>query len=308
MEGTALVGPAGLADQHALARGRGARALQHRLHIGQRLLARTALPERIAVGHDDVAGGGDARVLFEQEIGVDVTHRHAGKRLLHPLDVRDELFLAHVLAQQHLVAHRDDVGVARPRHGNDAGHLTVVDRRVGAEPDTDQRLQTHLLRDARGLLVAVGAGEAAHPARVRTHDGQPLADLRFADLRPRRLALDVGAEAQAVDAVRQRGTKGLVQPRTLGPRQRHRHRRGRVAAGHERRRAAGMHGAAGGERRCPGLRSTVGRRAGSGMVCLRAHRVRLQSRSAALAGQLRRSDSCPGSQGITPGPRGGTGP
>ncbi len=35
---------------------------------------------------------------------------------------------------------------------------------------------------------------------------------------------------------------------------------------------------------------------------------RLQSRSAALAGQLRRSDSCPGSQGITPGPRGGTGP
>jgi hypothetical protein len=174
----ALVGPAGLADQHPLAGCGGPRARHHGLHVGQRLLARAAFPERVAVGHHHVAGGGDARMLLEQVVGVHIAHRHAGQRVLHPLDAGQQRVFRHVLAQQHLVAHGHDVGMAGAGHLDHALQLTFIDVRIGAQPGTHQGLQAQFVSDARRLLVAIGAGEAADPARMRLHDRRRVADLR----------------------------------------------------------------------------------------------------------------------------------
>ncbi len=195
------MGPAGLADDHLLAGGDRDRALVHALHVGDCLLARTAFPERVAVGQQHVAGRRDPRVALEQVVRVDVAHGNARRhRLPDAFDVADQFVLAHVLAQQDLVAHRQDVDVPCPGQGNRAGDLALVDLAVGAEPGTHQGLHAQFVGDPRGDLVAVGAGEAAHPARVRPDDAEACADLRLVHQRAWRLPLEVRTEAQAVHA------------------------------------------------------------------------------------------------------------
>jgi hypothetical protein len=132
---------------------------------------------------------------------------------------------------------------ARARDLDHAGDLALVDLGVGADPGADQSLDAHLVRDARRLLVAVGAREGADPARVRPDDLQPLADLRRADLRARRLAFEVGAEAQAVHAAFQHGLEGVAQRPAfdVGPDLGQRARPGAALCGDDRHRT-GAHG------------------------------------------------------------------
>ena len=100
--------------------------------------------------------------------------------------------------------------------------FALVDCAVGAEPGAHQGLQPQLVGDARRLLMAVGAREAADPACVRPDDLEPRTDLRCAHDRPRRLALEIRAEAQAVHAGRERVAKLVVQHGALLRRQRRR--------------------------------------------------------------------------------------
>jgi len=72
--------------------------------------------------------------------------------------------------------------MTRARHLDHALDLALVDLGIRAKPGADQRLEAHLVCDARGLLVAIGAREGADPLRVRPDDGQPLADLCLAHL------------------------------------------------------------------------------------------------------------------------------
>jgi hypothetical protein len=138
-------------------RRRGARARDHVLHVGDGLLARAAFPERVAVGQHHIASGGDARVFLEEVVSIDIAHRHAGQFALDALDAAEQFVFAHVFAQQHLVADSHDVGVPGARHFDHALQLARIDLAVGAEPGADECLQAQLMRDARCVLVAVGA-------------------------------------------------------------------------------------------------------------------------------------------------------
>ena len=70
---------------------------------------------------------------------------------------------------------------------------------VAVEPNPDHRVQAILPGDCRYQLVALAARKCANPFHVRLNERQPFPNLRIADLRPGALALDIGAEADAVN-------------------------------------------------------------------------------------------------------------
>ena len=79
-------------------------------------------------------------MLLEQEVGVDVADLHARHRVLDALYVADQLVFGQVLAQQHLVTHRQNVGVTRAADFYRCGDLALIDLPVSAEPGADKGL------------------------------------------------------------------------------------------------------------------------------------------------------------------------
>ena len=145
----------------------------------------------------------------------------------------DELLLGQVLPVEDLVAHREHVGVPRPRQLDEPPDLLLVLLRVLPQPGPHERLHAHLVGDPGGVLVAVGAGEGPHPPGRGADDLQPFPDLAGPELRlpVGALPLHVGAEADPVDPFPERAperldqfregetlvTRGERRPRPAGP-------------------------------------------------------------------------------------------
>ncbi len=171
----------------------------HLLHVQQRVLGRAALPERVAVGQDDVAGGSHRRVVGELEVGIDIADFNVRNRCLHSLDVLDELCLRHITSQQHLVADGDDSGVPCSGGLDAVLDLDLVVLQVAVDPDADHGLESVLLGDPGYVLVSLTRGERPDPSDVGLDDAEPLPNLSLAHLAAGALPFQIRAEADAVD-------------------------------------------------------------------------------------------------------------
>jgi hypothetical protein len=171
-----------------------------RLQVLRRQLDGGAFPERVAVGQQHIAGGHQRRALEELVVGVDTAHRHrGGQGGTHAGQAGQQLGFWQLAAQQHLVADRGDVDHALLPELDQGSDLTFVALAVGADPGPDHGLQSLCARQPRDRLVALGAGKAPQPARVRGHDVDAPGQVRGPQRVAGPLARHVGRQAQAVE-------------------------------------------------------------------------------------------------------------
>ena len=96
-------------------------------------------------------------MVDELEVGVDIAHLDIGNGRLDALDVLDELVFGEVVAQEHLVADRQDSGVAGPGDLDRVAQFDFVLLEIVRQPHTDHRLQAVLRGDRRDQFVPIGA-------------------------------------------------------------------------------------------------------------------------------------------------------
>ncbi len=138
-------------------------------------------------------------MVGELEVSVHVTDRDAGARALRVRNVIDQLVFGQIAAQEDLVADREDIRVPGPGNLDRGRQFLLVAPEIVIQPNADHRLQAIFGGDLRDPFMAVGAREGAHPPHRRRDDPEPLAYLILADLVSRALALEIGAEGNAVN-------------------------------------------------------------------------------------------------------------
>jgi hypothetical protein len=171
----------------------------HLFHVEQRVLGRTSLPERVAIGKDHVTGFRDARVSGKFEVSVDVADIDSGNGLPGTVDVFNQFVLREIAAQQNLVTDRENIGMTGVGNLDGVGQFFLVLLPIAVQPHTDHALEPVLCGDPGNQLIAFGAGKGSYPTGIRLDKTQPLKDLSFAQLGTRTLTLDVGTETYPVD-------------------------------------------------------------------------------------------------------------
>lgn len=197
-EGFTRAGPAGFGDDDGLGAGCLFGLVVHLLHVQQGIVDVAALPIRVAIREDDVAGLGDQRAIREFVVRVHVTDRDVGQSGLDAFDVGDEFVLLEFFAVHHFVAYGRDVHEAGARELDQGGDLFLVLLKVIAEPSTYERLEAVLAGEPGDDFVAFGAREYADPLGVRGEEGEFAPDLFLGDGVAGFLLALVGAEADAV--------------------------------------------------------------------------------------------------------------